>query len=105
MALETLNPERLVVVALGSNLGDPRANVLAAIERLHGLGSGLVASSLISSAPVDCPPGSPDFVNAVVAFAADAGETPESLLEKLQALEVEFGRQPKVEKNEPQPLN
>ena len=33
------------------------------------------------------------------------GETPESLLEKLQALEVQFGRQPKVVMNEPRPLD
>ena len=33
------------------------------------------------------------------------GETPESLLEKLQALEVQFGRQPKVVMNESRPLD
>ncbi len=32
-------------------------------------------------------------------------ETPESLLEKLQALEKEFGRQPKSILNEPRPLD
>lgn len=105
MALEDMNPNRRVVVALGSNLGDSRANLLAAIERLRELGDKLVASSLAISKPVDCPPGSPDFVNAVVAFAARAGETPESLLEKLQALEVEFGRRPKAVMNEPRPLD
>ena len=105
MALEDMNPNRRVVVALGSNLGDSRANLLAAIERLRELGDKLVASSLVISKPVDCPPGSPDFVNAVVAFGARVGETPESLLEKLQALEVEFGRRPKVVMNEPRSLD
>ena len=105
MALEDIEADRVVVVALGSNLGDSRGNVSAAIERLRGLGDRLVASAQVVSEPVDCPPGSPDFVNAVVAFAARAGETPESLLEKLQALEVEFGRRPKVVMNEPRPLD
>lgn len=105
MALETVDPDRLVVVALGSNQGDSRASVLSAIERLSALGGELVASSLMLSKPVDCPTGSPDFVNAVVAFEAKPGETPETLLEKLQTLEVEFGRQPKVVMNEPRPLD
>ncbi len=54
---------------------------------------------------MDCPPGSPDFVNAVVAFAPQPGETPESLLRKLQAMESEFGRTPKKVLNEPRPLD
>jgi len=62
-------------------------------------------SSLWQSTPVDCPPGSPPFVNAAVAFEPDAGETPESLLAKLQALEKEFGRRPKQVLNEPRPLD
>jgi 2-amino-4-hydroxy-6-hydroxymethyldihydropteridine diphosphokinase len=33
------------------------------------------------------------------------GETPESLLAKLQALEMEFGRQPRQVLNEPRPLD
>ncbi len=33
------------------------------------------------------------------------GETPESLLEKLQALEIEFGRRRKHVLNEPRPLD
>lgn len=105
MALATVNPDRLVIVALGSNLGDSQGNVETAIERLREWDRELAASSLIRSQPVDCPPGSPDFVNAVVAFEVDGEETPESLLDKLQALEVEFGRRPKVVMNEPRPLD
>lgn len=55
--------------------------------------------------PVNCPPGSADFVNAVVALVPRAEETPESLLKKLQALEKEFGRRPKKIMNEPRPLD
>jgi 2-amino-4-hydroxy-6-hydroxymethyldihydropteridine diphosphokinase len=85
---------RLAVIALGSNLGDSAATVRAAMAALEPLAaSPLLRSSLLRTAPVDCPPGSPDFVNAVVAFEPIAGETPESLLEKLHAVEQRFGRQ------------
>ncbi|MFM8471448.1 MAG: 2-amino-4-hydroxy-6-hydroxymethyldihydropteridine diphosphokinase, partial [Limisphaerales bacterium] len=57
------------------------------------------------STPVDCPPGSPDFINAVVALTPLPRLTPESLLAELQALEREFGRQPKKVLNEARPLD
>ena len=98
--------EVLAFIALGSNLGDSRQNVLRAMERLQALSTlPLLKSSLIENAPVDCPPGSPNFVNAVVGLFPLAGETPESLLKKLQAIEIEFGRQPKTVFNEPRPLD
>lgn len=94
------------VIALGSNLGDSREIILRAFRRLEEFTSKpVLKSSLWQTAPVDCPPGSPPFVNAVVALAPRAGETPESLLEKLQRLEKEFGRQRKTVLNEPRPLD
>ncbi len=110
MKSESRNPKaegrRLVFVALGSNLGDARRNVLRAMERLEALSvAPLLRSSLWQSAPVDCPPGSPAFVNAVVGLVPRAGETPESLLGKMQALEQEFGRQPKKVLNEARRLD
>ena len=97
---------RRVVVALGSNLGDSPAILREAIAALHKLAqSDFVASSLWQSTPVDCPPGSPLFVNAVVAFTPRPDETPETLLDQLQAIEQEFGRRPKVVLNEPRPLD
>ena len=62
-------------------------------------------SSLWRSAPVACPPGSPDFLNAVAVFTPLPQLTPESLLAALQALEKEFGRQPKKVLNEARPLD
>jgi 2-amino-4-hydroxy-6-hydroxymethyldihydropteridine diphosphokinase len=98
--------ESVAYIALGSNLGDARKNVLQAIERLQRFSERpLQKSSIWKTRPVDCPPGSPDFVNAVVALAPRADETPESLLNKLQALEKEFGRKPKNVLNEPRPLD
>ena len=94
------------IVALGSNLGDARRNVLRAMERLQELSEHpLLKSSLWQTAPVDCPPGSPVFVNAVVGLIPRTDETPESLLAKLQRLEQEFGRRPKQVLNEPRPLD
>ena len=96
----------MVVVALGSNLGDSQRNILRAVQELKVLSDHvLLVSSLWQTTPVDCPPGSPAFVNAVVGLGPREGETPESLLAKLQALEKEFGRRPKEVLNEPRPLD
>lgn len=96
----------IAYIALGSNLGDSREIVLRAMDRLQALSDRpLAKSSLIESTPVDCPPGSPDFVNAVIRLETRPDETPESLLKKLQALEREFGRAPKKVMNEARPLD
>lgn len=95
-----------VIVALGANLGEPAGQLLAAMARLDALAAEPVRrSSLWETTPVDCPPGSPRFANAVVLFAPQPGETPETLLAKLQALEREFGRVPKAVLNEARPLD
>ena len=97
---------RNVYIALGSNLGDSRALLAGAMEELAKLATApLLRSSIWQTSPVDCPPGSPPFLNAVVALSPLPGETPESLLEKLQALEREFGRRPKLVLNEARPLD
>jgi 2-amino-4-hydroxy-6-hydroxymethyldihydropteridine diphosphokinase len=71
------------------------------MERMGEYALGRVSrSSLWWSRPVDCPEGSRRFLNAAVSFVAREGETPESLLRKLQALEREFGREPKQVLNE-----
>lgn len=54
---------------------------------------------------MNCPPGSPPFINAVAALDPRAAETPETLLDRLKALEEKFGRQPKKVINEPRPLD
>ena len=98
--------EKKVVIALGSNLGDSRRVLREAMRRLQQFSDKpMVGSSLWRTEPVDCPPGSPEFVNAVVEFEAEGGETPETLLGKLQALEMEFGRVPKKVSNEPRALD
>jgi 2-amino-4-hydroxy-6-hydroxymethyldihydropteridine diphosphokinase len=97
---------KLAFVALGSNLGDSRRIIQEAMARLQIFSEQpILKSSLWQTAPVDCPPGSAMFVNAVVGLEARRDETPESLLEKLRSLEKEFGRQPKIVLNEPRPLD
>lgn len=96
----------LAFVALGSNLGDAVGNVRRAMDRLQELTDlPLLRSSLWQSTPVDCPPGSPLFVNAIVGLGPRPGESPELLLEKIQDLEKQFGREPKRVLNEPRPLD
>ena len=103
---QTISPADLCFVALGSNLGDSRLSIRQAMERLQTFSDRpLLRSSLWQTTPVDCPPGSPIFINAAVGLVARADETPETMLAKLQALEREFGRAPKTTLNEPRPLD
>lgn len=103
---ELVSMSELAIVALGSNLGDSRQLILRAMDMLQGFSDKpILRSSLYETAPVDCPPGSPNFVNAVIALQPRPEETPESLLKKLQAMEKQFGRQPKKVLNESRPLD
>jgi 2-amino-4-hydroxy-6-hydroxymethyldihydropteridine diphosphokinase len=65
----------------------------------------MLRSSLWETTPIDCPPGSPPFINSTIGFMPRPGESPESLLEKLQDLEKEFGRERKKVVNEARTLD
>lgn len=94
------------IVALGSNLGNSREIIHDAMKCLQKFSAKpLLKSSLWQTTPVNCPPDSPAFVNAVVGLIPFPNETPESFLQKLQRLEKEFGRQPKKVLNEARPLD
>lgn len=98
--------EQLALIALGSNLGDSVEYLHAAFQELALLSEKPIQrSSLWRTEPVDCPPGSPPFVNAAAALVPRPGESPETLLAKLQALERKFGRLPKKVLNEARPLD
>jgi 2-amino-4-hydroxy-6-hydroxymethyldihydropteridine diphosphokinase len=107
MLLSILHPpSSLAIIALGSNLGDSTKTLRAAMDRLSQFSDvPILKSSLWQTTPVDCPPDSPKFLNAVVGLVPPKNETPESLLAKLQSLEKEFGRAPKKILNEPRPLD
>ena len=80
-------------IALGSNLGSsaggPAETLAAAAERLGSLGHVGARSSLYLTEPVGLKE-QPHFVNAVVAL--ETGLSPRSLLQRLLALERDFGR-------------
>lgn len=97
---------RTAFIALGSNIGD-RAHILReAMIQVAALSSGPVkSSSLWITTPVDCPPGSAFFLNAVMAITLPDGLTVEQLLKRLLQLEKEYGRGPRIVRNEPRPLD
>ncbi len=76
------------------------------MERLRPRASGeWLRSSLYESSPVDCPPASPRFINAVVAFVPLSSDTPEGLLDWMLELEKKQGRLPKKVLNDARPLD
>lgn len=79
-----------VAIALGANLGDRRAHLQFAVDRLSVLLRGVRVSAFIESAPVDVDEPQPPYLNGVV-----VGETtlePRGLLEAMMAIERERGR-------------
>jgi 2-amino-4-hydroxy-6-hydroxymethyldihydropteridine diphosphokinase len=98
--------DEYAIVALGSNLGRSREILKHAFEQLQTLSDQpIIRSSIWKTEPVDCPPGSPPFLNAIAALKPRSGETPEHLLETLKVLEGSAGRTPKIVLNEPRPLD
>lgn len=84
-------------VGLGSNLsssaGTPAETLEAAIRALEHVGKVTARSSLYETAPVGIAE-QPAFVNAVAEL--EVSESPESLLDKLLAIERNFGRDRKM---------
>ncbi|CAN1553634.1 FolK 7,8-dihydro-6-hydroxymethylpterin-pyrophosphokinase [Burkholderiaceae bacterium] len=81
----------LAYIGLGANLGDARQTIAAAIDALRQ-SSGILTlkqAPLYSSDPVDAQ--GPSFINTVVAI--DTTLEPLSLLDCLQAIELEHGRE------------
>jgi 2-amino-4-hydroxy-6-hydroxymethyldihydropteridine diphosphokinase len=78
-------------LGLGSNIGDTRAHLAAAIAALpqHGVNV-LACSSLYETEPVGLVLDQPDFLNACVRIETDLG--PEDLLDACKAVEREVGR-------------
>lgn len=95
-----------VWISVGSNLNDPLVNVARAVERLRFLWpKEFICSSVYRSAPVECPEGSPDFLNAAVRFEVGSDLCPTDLLALLQTMELDFGRIPKRVINESRSLD
>lgn len=93
-------------IALGSNVGDSPSILRRVMDQLEAHSrKPLLRSSLWQTTPVNCPPGSPTFVNAVIALYPLAEENSWSLLTKMLAMEKDFGRRPKQVLNEPRRLD
>lgn len=81
-------------IALGSNLGDRRAQLRMArdqILRLPGVSPPILSSALYETEPVDCEPGAKKFLNGVMEIGFDGNAV--EFLHELRAIEVAFGRQ------------
>ena len=78
-------------LGLGSNVGDRRANLQAAVDALgrHGVRV-LASSSLYDTDPVGEVLDQPSFLNACVRIDTELG--PEALLDACKAVERELGR-------------
>lgn len=82
----------LAYVALGSNLDDPKQQVLAAMDALAGLPhTRLLGRSHLYRTPPWGYAAQPDFINAAVALDTQLG--PRALLDRLLELERRAGRE------------
>lgn len=93
-------------LALGSNLGDRRSHLCAARDFLLTLHEGTDApavSGLYETDPVDCPPGSQPFLNAVVEITTN--QSPDALLAALALFEQRSGRPADRERNAPRAVD
>lgn len=78
-----------VAIGIGSNVGDRRSNLNAAIAALARLGEVVAVSSIYETAPVGGPP-QDDYLNAVVLL--DTTIEPAALLSAMLTIEAEHGR-------------
>jgi 2-amino-4-hydroxy-6-hydroxymethyldihydropteridine diphosphokinase len=78
-------------LGLGSNVGDRRANLQAAVDRLPPQGVAVLASSsTFDTDPVGLVLDQPAFLNACIRIETDL--EPEALLDACKAVERELGR-------------
>ncbi|MDR1191348.1 MAG: 2-amino-4-hydroxy-6-hydroxymethyldihydropteridine diphosphokinase [Verrucomicrobiales bacterium] len=80
----------MIGVALGSNVGNRRKSLDEAVDFLQTIAPLAALSSYYVSQPVECPPGSDYFYNAVAQLRYD-GDLLE-LLDRLQQYEIAQGR-------------
>ena len=92
-------------ISLGSNLGDRLAHLREAVDRLGPVREGghLLRSPVYETEPVDCPPGSGSFYNAVVEI--ESSLAPLELLAFTQSIERELGRPEVRDRNAPRTID
>jgi len=80
------------LLGLGSNVGDRRGHLQAAVERLERAGVGVAASSsLYDTDPVGDVPDQPSFLNACLLVRTSLA--PLELLDTVKRIESELGRE------------
>jgi 2-amino-4-hydroxy-6-hydroxymethyldihydropteridine diphosphokinase len=82
-------PVRRAFIGLGSNLGDRRSTLKAAVDALSAQGDVTAVSPLYETEPVGGPPQGP-YLNGVVELATP--DSPRQLLARCRALEEAAGR-------------
>ncbi len=93
-------------IALGSNIGDRLSHLrtaratIAASPRLQ---NPLLASAIYETAPVGCPMGADDFLNAVIEIGYD--DEAQTLHRALRGIEARLGRSPEHERNAPRTVD
>jgi len=91
-------------LGLGSNVGDRRANLQAAVDALPAHGVRVVASSsTYDTEPVGEVLDQPEFLNACVRI--ETGLAPEALLDACKAVERELGRRAGGVRHGPRPID
>ena len=91
-------------LGLGSNVGDRRANLRAAVDELRGRGVEVVAeSSVYETAPQGEILDQPDFLNAAVAI--DTELAPEQLLDVCKEVERALGREQGKPRHSPRSID
>lgn len=95
-----------VGLALGANLGDRGSHLRTArnfLAALHEGGKPPALSLVYETDPVDCPPGSAPFLNAVMEIVTSL--PPEDLLARADELERQLGRPAQRGRNAPRPID
>jgi 2-amino-4-hydroxy-6-hydroxymethyldihydropteridine diphosphokinase len=91
-------------LGLGSNIGDRREHLEAAVQALPRRGVDVLASSSVyETEPVGLVTDQPDFLNACLRIST--GLEPEELLAACKAVERELGRQPGGVRHGPRPID
>jgi 2-amino-4-hydroxy-6-hydroxymethyldihydropteridine diphosphokinase len=93
-------------IAFGSNLGDRLARLRQARACLLAsplLGPPVLTSRIYLTSPVDCPPGSGEFFNAVL--EAELTGDPIALLRDMRACELDLGRTAGSGRNAPRAID
>jgi len=91
-------------LGLGSNVGDRRANLQAAVEDLWVHGAPVLeSSSVYETEPVGEVLDQPDFYNACVRIETEL--EPEALLDACKAVERALGRTPGGVRHAPRPID